>query len=336
MIFLNPIALLLLILVPPAIIFIVWRLRTHQRTLHELGDWVLIRQLLTRYDLRWRYWQSGLWLMTLVLLIIAAARPAWGVNVDVVELQGVSVMIVLDVSNSMSSQDALPSRLAQAKFALHELFAGLAGNEVGLILFAGRAFVQFPLTTDVNTAQTFLKAVSTHSITQQGTAVEVALQLALDTFDEQSSTIPVIILATDGEDHEGDIDRVVDVAVQRGVIIHTLGYGSSDGVPIPVLSDDGEPVGYKVGSTGDAVLSRLDEDTLRTIAERTGGLYQRSTASSTEINNLLQIIRQMETGLLDNRLETRAIERFGIFVLVAILTLSFEILASPRRNSNSQ
>ncbi len=255
---------------------------------------------------------------------------------DVVAIQGVSVIIVLDVSNSMSATDMRPTRLDRAKLTLHDLVDGLAGNEIGLVLFAGRAFVQFPLTTDTRTAQTFLKAVSTRSITQQGTAIEVALQLALDTFDNQSPAAPVIVLATDGEDHEGDIERVVAAANQRGVVIHTLGYGAAEGGQVPVLSDAGEVVGYKTDAAGALVLSQLDEEILQIIAERTGGLYQLAATGHVEISNLIQVINQMEAGILDNRLEARTIERFGLFVLMGIITLTFEMLASPRRNQLAQ
>jgi Ca-activated chloride channel family protein len=225
--------------------------------------------------------------------------------------------------------------LDRAKLGLHDLIDGLTGNEIGLVLFAGSTFVLFPLTTDASTAQTFLEAVSTRSITQQGTAIEAALQLALDSFDEQSPAAPIIVLATDGENHEGRVETVTGIAAERGVTIHTLGYGAVEGVPIPVLSDDGEVVGYKADGTGEMILSRLDETTLRQIADQTGGIYQRAGGSGTEITNLIRVINQAEAGMLDSRLETRTIERFGLFILCGIIALTFEMLAAPGRNRAS-
>ena len=186
--FLNPGAFVLIPVVAILSIFVLWRIRSHHQTLRNLGDLTLLRQLISGPRATGGLWRTGLWAFAATNLVIALARPAWGVNMDVVELQGVSVVGVLDVSNSMLAQDMLPSRLERAKLALHDLFNGLQGNELGLVVFAGRAIVQFPLTNDAYTANAFLNAASTNSITQQGTAIQEALHTTLSLFDEKESS----------------------------------------------------------------------------------------------------------------------------------------------------
>lgn len=330
MMFLNPAVFILLLIIPAAVVFFAWRERVRRQRTHSLilstpADYLLPAQV-PRYTLK-----SGLWVVMLLMLIVALARPVWGVNMDIIEVQGVSVVVVMDASNSMGAQDVLPNRLERAKLATHELFEQLNGHEMGLVLFAGTAFVYFPLTTDALSVSTFLDAVSTQSISAQGTVLENAIDEALDMFDTGSPAARIIVLMTDGESHEGDVERALDRAVDMQTTIHTIGYGSADGAPIPVLNERGESMTYKAGSNGEMILSHLDEATLQRIAERTGGVYQRASATGTEIANLSHIIQQSQTGVLDTRIETRGVERFGLFVLVAVLLLSLEIVLPKRQ-----
>jgi Ca-activated chloride channel homolog len=261
--------------------------------------------------------------------VIALARPVWGVDLNIIETQGVSVMIVLDVSNSMNAQDLVPSRLERARLVIRDLFDGLAGNEIGLILFAGTAFIQFPLTTDTISAQSFLSAVSTDAITLQGTAIEDSLRLAMNTFSAQSPAAQVIVLMTDGEGTEGDALAAADDATEREIVIHSIGFGDPQGAPIPILDEQGQIAGYKSDPDGNVVLSRLDEELLQAIAERTGGLYQRAGAG--EAAAIVQAISAAQAGTLDTRTEERGVERFGIFVALAVLALSLEMLLPETR-----
>lgn len=330
MTFQNPTALTLILTIPAMIAFLVWRNRVYRAQIRKLGEASLISRLLPPPDQR-QLWQGVLWAVTLTALIIALARPMWGVNIDVIEVQGVSVVVALDVSNSMAAQDMLPGRLERAKIAIRELFQELNGNEIGLVLFAGSAFVYFPLTTDANAATTFLSPVSTSTISEQGTALEEAINLALATFNPQSPAARILVLMTDGESHVGEIERAIERANSMGVVIHTIGYGSAEGAPVPILNDQGEAITYKADTTGNLVLTYLDEETLQFIADETGGIYQRATASGVEITNLARVIQQAETGFLDNRIESQGIERFGLFILAAIIALTLEILLPARR-----
>jgi Ca-activated chloride channel family protein len=326
MMFRNPASFLLLLLLPIVVVFLVWRFHVLNIRFRRLGDLSVIVSMLPNITPGRRFGKLALWFLALISLIIALARPVWGEEISVLETRGVSAMIVLDVSNSMNAQDVAPSRLERAKLSLSDLIDGLSGNEIGLILFAGSAYVQFPLTTDTLSAQSFLGAVSSNSITKQGTNIGAALQLAIDRFRNRGNLQPIVILVTDGENLEGDPLGVAAEAKESGITIHTIGYGNPEGSAIPVYDDAGRETGYKTDLAGNLIMSALDEPTLRAIAEATGGTYQLATAAGAEINSLLDVLSQTEASSFGTHSESRGIERFGIFVVFALIALSTEIL----------
>lgn len=325
MTFIQPGFLLLLFAILPAGVFLLWRERLRRQMRQRLVEATLADELYPQTTSP-RLWKSALWLLALASLIVALARPVWGVDLEIIETQGVNVVFVLDVSNSMAAQDFTPSRLGRAKLAIRDLFTALEGNEVALVLFAGTAFIQLPPTTDTTSALNFVNVVDTSSITQQGTNLESALQTALDSFNQTSPAARIIVLLTDGESHEGDITRVVNEAAAAGVIIHAIGYGDADeGAPVPVFDEAGALTAYKLDEAGNVVLSRLDETTLQSITTQTGGTYYRAAAAGSEITSLINRIRETEASVLENRRRERGVERFGIFVALALLALSLEI-----------
>jgi Ca-activated chloride channel family protein len=330
MIFLNAPVLILFLVLPAAVGLFIWRARERQRILTALGHPDLVQELIGNVSGSRRVVKAGLWLLATGSLIFALARPVWGVDVDSIEAQGVSVMVVLDVSASMDAQDVTPSRLERARLELRQLFDGLAGNEVGLVLFAGTAFMQFPLTTDATSIGTFLSAATTHSISQQGTDLAVALRLAMQKFDQASTVQRYIVVASDGENLEGDPLRASDEAAGQGIVIHALGFGGTDGAPIPVRDEAGNIVTYKADRSGTLVLSALNETDLKAIAERTGGTYQRATGRD-EVSRLVDTINQSGASSLTSRTQARSVERFGIFVALALLALTLEILLPETR-----
>ncbi len=329
--FVTPQFLGLMILVPMLATFIVLRERQRWARLNLLGDADLVAELVLLVSWSRRWWKTSLWLLAVAAVIVAMARPTWGLSTNIVETQGISVMVVLDVSNSMLAEDILPNRLERAKLGIRDLLESIGGNEVGLIVFAGDPFVMFPLTTDPVSALTFLNAVSTDTISRQGTALGEALQLALDTFNERTATDRLIVLITDGEDHGTALSSAVNNAVVDGVPVHVLGYGSVDGASIPIRNSAGEIVGQKRDRAGNVVITTLDEATLRDVAQQTGGTYQRITPDNTEIRNLVRIVNNAEGSILGEDTETRGVERFALFVLLAVLLLSIEILLPETR-----
>jgi len=308
----------------------VWRGRQTKHKFDQIGDISLVNQLNDQLNYRNRRWKQVFWLIAFCAIILALARPAWGIADDVIESEGVAIIVVLDVSASMDAQDVTPSRIERAKLTARQLFEQSQNYEIGLILFAGDAFVQFPLTNDHYSALTFLEAASTDSITRQGTAVADAIQLAVEAFDERIAAQSVIVLMTDGENHQGDPLQAAQLAANHGVTIHVIGFGTPDGATIPIVNENGEVIGVKEDSAGNVVLSRLDEETLIQIANIGHGIYRRASASGIEVVDLLNVMQEIEAQERVNRLQIRKIDRSGIFIFIAILALSANILLQER------
>ncbi len=296
----------------------------------RLGRPELIAKLSATVNWSGRRWKTGLWFIALAFLIIALARPRWGSRVEYIERQGVEIMVALDVSQSMLAEDLKPNRLARAKLEITELMDRLEGNELGLVLFSGAAFVQFPLTSDFATARTFLDAAQPGIISRPGTAIAEAIEIAMTGFNEERSTQKVIILLTDGENHEGDVLQATQKAVDVGIIIYTIGFGSPRGEPIPEYNGLGELVNYKRDRQGEIVLTRLDETTLQQIALLTDGRYFRAAADGREVGFLADAINELQTTNLESRFETRRIERFQWFLIAAIVALTIVELIPER------
>jgi Ca-activated chloride channel family protein len=331
--FAEPNSLYLLGLIPLAAIFLAWAASQRRATLARLGLPVLIATLSASVSQRKRRWKTALWFTALVLLVTALARPLWGTQVMVNVQEGVEVMVALDVSSSMLAEDIKPNRLARAKLTIEELMDRLGGNDVGLVIFSGAAFVQFPPTADFYTARLFLDGVGPGSISRPGTALARAIRVALNSFPKERASSRVILLLTDGEGHEGDALAMAQEAAGQNVIIHAIGFGSPEGEPIPIRDDAGNLTGYKKDAQGEMVLSRLDEITLQQIAGETGGLYFRASAGGEEVDAIVENIAALETGEGEGeeQFETQGVERFEWFAGAALLALTADLVISDRK-----
>lgn len=310
-----------LLLLP--VIFLIWQWSSARRraAIARLGDPALVRRLSASVNWEGRRWQAFLWFLALFFLIIALARPQWGSEVQVVEQRGIEIMIVLDISQSMMAEDIKPNRLSRAKLTIVDLMNRLEGNEMGLVLFAGDSFIQFPLTFDFATARSFLDNARPGIISRPGTAIGDAIETAMKGFNEQLASQKVIIIMTDGENHEPDALEWARRAAEEGIIIYTVGFGSPNGEPIPRYNEQNVLIGFKKDQNGQTILSKLDEVALQQIALETKGQYFPSTASGREIDALIAEIEQLETTQLESRFETRRVERFQGFLLVALVAL---------------
>lgn len=297
----------------------------------RLGTPELIAKLSTTVNQSGRRWRIALWFVAFVFLIITLTRPRWGAQIEYIERQGIEIMVVLDVSESMLAEDFKPSRLARAKLEITELMSRLEGNEMGLVLFSGAAFVQFPLTSDFATARMFLESAHPGIISRPGTAIAEAIEIAMTGFNEERATQKVIILLTDGENHEGDVVAAAKKAAEEGIIIYTIGFGSPQGEPIPQYNALDELTGYKTDRQGEVVLTRLDETTLQQIALATNGRYFRAAADGREVGFLARAVGELQTSELESRFETRKIERFQWFLAIAIVALFTSGLIPDRR-----
>jgi len=302
-------------------LFVMWAARRRRAALARLGDPSLVKRLSSSVNWRGRRWRTILWFVALAGLIVSLARPQWGTETQIVEQQGIEVMVALDVSSSMLAQDVKPDRLSRAKLEIADLMTRLGGDEIGLVLFSGASFVQFPLTSDYTTAHTFLDNARPEVISKPGTNIGAAIRTAMSGFDYNRASQKVIVLITDGEDHEADSLTIAQQAADQGIMLYTIGFGSAQGEPIPQYNDQGEVIGYKKDQAGEVVLSKLDEATLQQIAQIGNGRYFRATADGSELGALVAELNALQKGELSSQIETWGIERFQGFLAVALIAL---------------
>jgi len=335
MLFGQSVFLYLLILIPFVVVFHLLVGRSRRRAIERLGNPELIAALSERVSQSKRHWKAVLMLLTIALVIIALARPQVGSRLELVEQQGVEVVVALDTSFSMMAQDVAPNRLERAKLAVVELMDRLPGARVGLVAFAGASFVQFPLTTDLEAARLFLDAADVNTVSLPGTAIGDAVRTATRAFSEKELKYKVLILFTDGEDHDTDPIGAAKEAAEQGVVIYAVGFGSPEGEPIPVRDATGAVADFKKDREGEVVLSKLDEATLRKIAEATGGEYYRATASGREIAQIVAAIEEMDKKELESKLMVRHVERFQIPAALALLALVGEFVLTDRKDDKA-
>lgn len=327
----QPLFLFGLILVPVMATFLIFANRSRQAAITRLGNPALVNRLSQTVNRRGRIWRMVLWFFVLELIVFALARPQWGSEVQQVQQQGIEIMLALDVSQSMLAEDVKPDRLSRAKLEIASMLERLEGNEVGLVLFSGASFIQFPLTSDFATARTFLENANPTMISRPGIAIEGAIRTALSGFNPQRASQKVIVIFTDGEALEGDALLAAQEAREAGVVIFTVGLGSPDGVPIPEYNNQGVPIGYKKDRAGNTVLSRLDEAGLQQIAAATNGRYYRASAGGQEIGALVGSLDALQKAELESRFEVLHVERFQWFLGAALLALIVIELIPDRR-----
>lgn len=312
------------------VLFIIYRIRK-KKSLRKLGDALLVERLApyssgTRLTVRYI-----LWLLGASAIILAAAGPQMGSRLEEVKRKGADIMIALDVSNSMKAQDIQPSRLGRAKQAIARLIDRLQGDRIGIIVFGGEAYVQLPITTDYAAAKLFLNYIDTDIVPVQGTAIGAAIELAVKSFSEDNKHNKAIIIITDGENHEDDAVAAAKRAFEKGIIIHTIGMGSADGAPIPVVHNRVQ-VDFKKDKEGNIIISRLDPSALSSISSEGGGKFIRATNSDDGLSATIKEINKMEKTEFGSKMITDYEDRFQYFLGAGLLLLLIEFLISERRS----
>ncbi|HLV61563.1 MAG TPA: VWA domain-containing protein [Fredinandcohnia sp.] len=277
--------------------------------------------------------RGALALAALAAIFVALLRPQVGQREVTVKRRGIDIVVALDASRSMLARDVLPSRLARAKLELSQLVDRLQGDRIGIVVFAGEAFVQCPLTHDYAAAKLFLRAVDPEAMPSQGTAIAGALRAAEAMFDaaEDGARSRVVLLLTDGEDHSGRLDAAVRALADKGIRVYALGIGTAAGSPIPVLDASGEVVGYRKDRQGQMVISRLEDGQLRALAERTGGIYAAVSSGDLGMGAILAELRKLERTEREGQLALQWDEAFGIFLAPALLLLALASWIPERR-----
>ena len=306
-----------------------------RRALDAFGDSELMTKLTATVSVGARRWKAGLILGAVGFAVVALARPQFGTRVETVRSVGQDIVVAVDLSRSMLAEDVSPNRLERARLAILRLMSSLDGDRIGLVAFAADAFVQSPLTTDYAAAGMFLNAMHPDLMPVQGTDLGAALRVSLDALDQGARDARVVVIVTDGEDHEADFESELERATGAGVRVHVVGIGSSEGVPIPVYDEQGVREGFLRDEDGSVVTTRLGDQTLRTVAERTGARYVNAGAGGTGFDDLVDELVGAEGEALEERQVTQFEEQFQIFVALALALLLIEWMWPERRRTRA-
>ena len=318
-----------LVTIPMFVIGYVVYSHRKRRQLLEFGDAELMAQLMPDASKSRPVVKFSMLMVVLVLLIVAVARPQFGQKEKIVKRQGCEVMVALDISNSMLAEDVAPNRLDRAKQMLSKMMDNMVDDKVGLVVFAGEAFTQLPITCDYVSAKMFLNTITPSLIPTQGTAIGAALERSILSFGSQESDAGrAIILITDGENHEDDAIAAATKAKERGIKVFVVGIGKPEGSPIPKPGTND----YFKDRSGQVVVSRLNEEMCQQIAQAGQGLYVRCDNTNTALRTLQKELDTVATADLESTVYADYNEQYQSFVLLALLLLVVEFFILSRKN----
>lgn len=321
----------ILVCIPVFIGAYIWYTRRKRRQLAEFGDPTLVRELMPNASRVRPNVKFSILMVALVLLILAAARPQYGQREQTIKRQGIEAIIALDISNSMLAEDVAPSRLDRAKQMLSKMIDQMVDDKVGLVVFAGEAYTQLPITCDYVSAKMFLNSITPDLIKTQGTAIGAALNTAIQSFgSEDSGASRAIVLITDGENHEDDATAVAARAKELGIKVIVIGIGKPEGSPIPMPGTNN----FRKDRQGNVVVSRLNEDMCRDIAKAGNGIYVRCDNTNTAMRTLQKEIDTLATTEIETKVYTDYNEQFQSFALVALLLLIIDFFIFNRKNKS--
>ena len=324
--FAHPDFLYLLFLLPALVAFYVYAMIVKKKAIKKYGNPTLLAELMPEVSTKRQHLKFWLLFGAITMVIFIIAGPQFGSKLETVKRQGVEIMVCLDVSNSMLAEDVSPNRLDKAKQMLSRLTDGFTNDKVGLIVFAGDAFTQLPITSDYISAKMFLSSINPSMVSTQGTAIGAAINLAARSFTPDETTDKAIILITDGENHDDDAIAVAERAAQMGVKIFTIGIGTPEGAPIQIGGE------FIKDDKGEMVVSKLGEPLLEKIAQATDGAYIRSTNQSIGLDEIVRTINNMEKGDLAALRFEEFNEQFQYLIGAALVLLLLEFLLLDRRN----
>lgn len=324
--FANPHLLWLLLLPAAAVVIYMLAAVMRRRRLARFGNMATLRELMPEVSTARNHFKFLLFIIAMILIAVAAARPQFGSKLREEKSRGVEMMLVVDVSNSMLAEDFEPSRLERTKYAIDKLFDGLKQERVGVIVFAGEAKVQLPITSDYRMAKAFAKRISPTLVAEQGTSIGKALSMAMMSFSSQSDNSRVMILITDGETHDNNALEVAQQAAEQGIKIFTIGIGTPEGAPISI---NGE---YISDENGEMVVSKLNEQMLQEIASTTGGAYVRASKQSIGLDEIVKAINEMQQDELTTMRFEEYNEQFPYLLWIAFVLLVLDIFILDRKN----
>ena len=326
--FAHPDFLYLLFLLPVLVAFYVYAIVLKKKAIKKYGNPELLAELMPEVSPKRQHLKFWLLFGAITMVIIVMAGPQFGSKLETVKRQGVEVMIALDISNSMLAQDVQPSRLQKAKRLVAQLVDKMENDKVGMIVFAGDAFTQLPITSDYISAKMFLESINPSLISKQGTAIGAAINLATRSFTPQEGVGRAVIVITDGENHEGGAVEAAKAAAEKGIQVSVLGVGMPDGAPIPVEGTND----FRRDRDGNVVVTRLNEQMCQEIAQAGDGIYVRVDNSNAAQKVIAQEINKMAKADVETQVYTEFNEQFQAVAWIILLLLLAEMLILERKN----
>lgn len=324
----NPQYLYALLVIPVLIVVFILTQINKRKSLQKFGDKNVITKLMPLVSNRRGGFKFSIILLVLTLIIISISRPQFGSKLKEVTTEGVEIIIALDVSNSMLAKDIAPNRLEAAKRSISRMLDNLIDDKIGLIVFAGKAYTQVPVTTDYTASKMLLSTLSTNIIKEQGTAISEAIQLASKSYSPDNESNKALIIITDGENHENDPIEAAKEAKEKGIIIYTIGLGSNKGTPIPIPGSSD----FRKDKQGRVIMTSLNEKILEKIANATGGKYIRANNSRLGLKALYDEIEKLDKMELEAEVYSEYEDIFPYFIFVALILLVFDFILLNKKN----
>ena len=324
--FAHPEFLYLLLILPVLLFFYIYIVRARKNAIKKYGTPELLSSLMPEASTKRRSLKYFYLFFAMTAIIFIIAGPQFGSKLETVKRQGIEVMICLDISNSMLAQDITPNRLEKAKQMLSRLTDDLNNDKIGLIVFAGDAFIQIPITSDYISAKMFLSSIMPSMVSTQGTAIGTAINLAMRSFTPDESTTKTIVLITDGENHEDDAIQVAAAAAEKDVKVNIIGIGTPQGSPIRIGND------YLKDNAGNTVVTQLNEAMCQEIAQAGRGMYVRADNTNTALRALQSELDKMSKSEIESQVYSEYDERFPTLAWIALVLLVVEFLTSERKN----
>ncbi len=326
--FAHPEFLYLLFVLPVLAVFYLYTIIWKRRAVKRYGNPELLKELMPDVSPKRQHLKFWLTWGAIAAMIVVIAGPQFGTKLETVKRQGVEIMVCLDISNSMLAEDVAPNRLDKAKQMLARLTDGFKNDKVGLIVFAGDAFTQLPITSDYISAKMFLSSINPEMISTQGTAIGAAINLAARSFTPNEASDKAIIVITDGENHEDDAVGAAKAAAEKGIHVNVVGMGDPKGAPIPL--DGGS--NYMKDNAGNVVITKLSEQMAQEIAAAGNGMYVRADNTNSALKALQGEIEKMNKTEMDSKVYSEYDEQFQVFAWLALILLVIDVLTLDRKN----
>jgi Ca-activated chloride channel family protein len=327
--FSNPEYLYLLLVIPAFVGLFWYSIRLQKQWISSFGVFQTVLKLIPGHSFKRLWIKFAIAAVAYSLIIFSLAGPQVGAKLTEVKRKGMEMIIALDVSNSMLAQDIKPSRIERAKQAISQLIDRFSNDRIGLIVFAGDAYIQLPVTNDYASAKLFLSSINPGMVPKQGTAIGRAIELAANSFSFNSSTGKVIVVISDGENHTDDPLEAAKMAADNGIAIYTIGIGSPEGAPIPI----GNNQEFLKDNEGKVVITRLDEEMLTKIAVTANGKYVRATNTQFGLLPIYEALKKVDRKEIKDKIYTEFNEQFQYLLAIAVVLLIAEILILERRTS---